>query len=245
MSIALLQNVVATGLNTFAPFQAIGGTSPYVYSVVAGGVGGTINSSTGLYSAPGVTGQDTILVTDAVSNTAQASITVLTPLELVCDIIQNQMGLASDQVYLWDQKIIIPKDSRLYVVVGVISCKPFGNTISLNTAGSGVVGIQSVNMQATLSIDIFSRGPQARDRKEEILMAVESQYSENQQTANSFRVYPISTGFANLSDLDGSAIPYRFNISANIQYFTSKSMQVPYYDTFPTPQIVPDDGSGE
>lgn len=58
-------------------FTALGGFGPYIYSFTTNNSGGTINSSTGLYTAgttPNVT--DTLLVTDNLSNTASATVSV-------------------------------------------------------------------------------------------------------------------------------------------------------------------------
>lgn len=156
----------------------------------------------------------------------------MTPLERFCDIIRTEMDLEDDQVYLWDQKIKPLPDQRLYVTVGVASVKPFSNTRNLVPNGSVLNEVLSTNVKATLSIDITSRGPDARDRKEEVVLALNSIYSQQQQEAFGFYIAPISTSFTNLSVLDGAAIPYRFNISVALQYKVTKTKAVPFYDTF-------------
>lgn len=229
MSLSLLPHTSAVMPNLTIPFVGTGGTLPYTYSVQGGGAGGTINASSGVYTSPNNTGVDTILVTDALAATAQSTVLVGNALELFCDVIQTSMGLANGRVYLWDQKINAPTDNDVFVVVGVVSAKPFGNTNSFDP----VLGsIQSVNMQAMLSVDIISRGPAARDRKEEIILALNSTYSEQQQELNSFRIFPISSGFVNLSQEDGAAIPYRFNISCHVQYYVTKTTTIAYFDDF-------------
>jgi hypothetical protein len=68
--------------STIAPtltqtFTALGGYGTLVYSISVNNSGGSINSSSGLYTAgstPNVT--DTILVTDSLSNTATAVVNV-------------------------------------------------------------------------------------------------------------------------------------------------------------------------
>ncbi len=234
MALVLLQNLTNIGLRQSTVFQADGGVEPYVYSVEAGGVGGTIGSSSGTYIAPSDSGYDTIKVVDANLDEVTSTILVQGPLQLFCDIIQKEMDLENDQVYLWDQKVIIPKDYRLYIAVEVLSCKPFANNNEFQSNGTS---LSSVNMQATLSVDIFSRGPSARDRKEEVILALMSNYAQSQQEANSFYVGKLSPTFTNLSNIDGAAIPYRFNISVNIQYFVIKSKAVPYYDDFENVEV--------
>jgi hypothetical protein len=240
MSLIVSQNytAVAPGSN-FVQFVASGGTSPYTYAVLAGGSGGTINASTGDYTAPPqmtaypATGLfDTIQVTDSTSPTpliVTTQILVGTPLFLFCDVLQNQLGLDSNHVYLWDQKIFQPTDSGLYIAISIESCKPFSNNNYSNPDGSTT---QVVNMYNMLGLDIISRGPAARDMKELVILALNSTYAQQQQEANQFYIGKISTGFINLSHIDGAAIPYRFRISCALQYVVSLTPTVPYYDTF-------------
>lgn len=211
-------------------FTASGGTGPYVFSVKSGL--GSINSSTGVYTASRNTGIAVVEVVDSLGARARAGVTICSALTLICDIIKTSMELESDQVFLWDQKFNIPDDQRLYVTIGILSCKPFANTREYVPITGGLEELLSVNMQATLSVDIFSRGPDARDRKEEILLALGSTYSQQQQERFGFYVAPIPNGFVNLSAIEGAAIPYRFNISVNVQYQISKTPSVDYYDDF-------------
>lgn len=217
------------------PFVAMGGTSPYTFSILNGP--GSIDSS-GVFTASNIPGLTTVLVTDSLGARATARVTGKTAIQLFCDILQTELGLEDGQVYLWDQKINIPTDYKLYIAVGVLSCKPFGNTRTSDGSGSGLNEIQSTNFQAILDVNILSRGTEARDRKEEVVLALNSVYSEQQQESNGFYVATLPSGFVNLSQEDGAAIPYRFNISVAIQYFITKTKAVPYYDTFQTVGIV-------
>ncbi len=245
MSLALTQSITALIPGLTSSFLGTGGTPPYTYSVRSNGAGGTINGTTGLYTAPAVMGitpqtlYDTIQVTDSTTPTAliaTSQILVGNPLLLVCDIIQNQLGLAQGRVYLWDQKIPQLTDSGLYVAVSVPSCKPFANNKSYDGNGNS---IQTVNMLATIEIDIMSRGPSARDQKELVLMALNSDYSECQQNTNSFHIAKLPPGsrFLNLSTIDGAAIPYRFKISVNIQYAVATTQATPYFTTLQGPTV--------
>lgn len=161
-----------------------------------------------------------------------ARIMVGTPIFLLADIIRREMGLTQDQVWLWDQKFNIPTDEKLYVAIRFLSAKPFGNSNRFLGSEEDGEAVQSVNMNALMSIDIFSRSAIARDRKEEIILALQSDYAQRQQELNSFYVAKLSSGFVDLSQIDGPAIPYRFNITVNMQYFVKKRKSVPYFDTF-------------
>ena len=245
MALVLTQSATAVGTNAPASFLGVGGTGALVYSVLpSGGVTGTVNSATGFYKAPATVNSnpdqlyDTIRVTDSLGAKATARILVGTPLLLFCDIIQHEMELADGRVYLWDQKIMQPTDNDLYIAVSVGNCKAFGSSnVSIPTAG-GLTEQLSVNMLATLGVDIISRGPAARDRKEEVVMALASTYSQQQQTSNSFYIATLPTSIVNLSDIDGAAIPYRFHFSINMQYAQVKTKANQFFDTFTDSYIV-------
>lgn len=245
----LTQSKTAVGTGITASFLAVGGTGAVTYSVRQNpvGAGGTINSSSGLYTAPAIVNggsfgkpdklYDTIIARDSLGVVATANILVGSPLLLFCEIIQQGLGLAPGRVYLWDQKLMQPTDSGLYVAVSVPSCKPFGNTNTIDpTTGNSV---QSVNMLAQLQVDIISRDAEARDRKEELILALGSTYSQQQQEGNSFFVgkLPVGSQFTNLSSPDGAAIPYRFAIGISMQYFYTKTLVQDYFNNFPTPNL--------
>lgn len=246
MGLSLTQNYTAiTPLANFAQFLAVGGASPYTYSVLNGGAGGSVSSTLGTYSPPTsitafpATGLlDTIQVVDSLSAVATATILIGTPLFLFCDILQKQLNIPNDHIYLWQQKVFQPTDSNLYIAVSVPSCKPFGN-VNSSLASDGSRVQQFVAMYARVDIDIISRGPAARDQKELVVLALNSIYSQQQQEANGFYIgkLPLSGGFLNLSQIDGAAIPYRYKISYAMQYQASFAQSVPYYDTFQTPEI--------
>lgn len=227
-----------------------GGTPPYTYSIIAGGAGGSISpvgdpSTEAIYTAPSAMPTNpaqqsvTIKVVDDDLAEATAQIMIGDPLLLFCEIIQRELGLADGRVYLYNQKIMMPKDDGIWIAVGVLNCKPFGNTNRTETGGDGVQADQSVNMLANLSLDVTSRSTAALFRKEEVIMALASTYAVQQQQRNSFFIGKLPSGgqFVNLSSVDGAAIPYRFNISVNVQYFARKVKEDPYFDEFAAVQV--------
>lgn len=240
MSLTVTQTATAISPSLTASFDASGGTPPYTFTVsqVPAGPGGTI-AQTGIYTAPAqvtplpVTSKDTIVVTDALGATGSAKILVGTIIQLFCELIQVGMALPDGRVYVWNQKVLQPKDEDLYVIVSASNIKPFGNTKTYSGV-QGLNSIQSVNIVATLDVNIISRGPAARDLKEFVLMSIYSDYSEQQQAANSFSIgrLPAGSRFMDLSSIDGAAIGYRYMIPINITYFVSATSAVNYFSTF-------------
>lgn len=155
------------------------------------------------------------------------------PIKWVCDIIKTSLALDDDQVVVYDQKFDIPPDERMYVAVGVTSAKPFGSSRYY----SGDTEVQSVNMLASLFIDVQSRSNDAFERKEEIIMALKSTYAQQIQEANSFALAIIPQSIVNLSMLEGPAICYRFQFAVNVQYLVTKTGTIDFFDSFQSPQL--------
>lgn len=255
MSLSLFQTLSAVGPNITSSFGASGGTAPYTYAVRTGTwqsgsarfgpAGGSIDSATGLYTAPSAVPTvaanqyDQIIAIDSTGASVSARILIGDPLLLFCDIIQKGLNLPDGRVTLWDQKNFQPTDNGLYVIVSVLSCRAFGNT-NLHSNDSSIFNShQSVNMASTLQIDIISRDNSARMMKEAVLLSLNSDYSEQQQNANGFFIGKLPPGgqFTNLSMQDGAAIPYRFVISAQIQYSYIATNAVGYMSPNASPTV--------
>jgi hypothetical protein len=241
MTLSLTQSSVALAANSVCYFAATGGTAPYTYAVVPGGAGGTLNASTGLYTAPVAASSnpdyqyDTITATDAASAVAASQVLVGTPLMLFCQVLQQELGLADGRVYLWDQKIMQPTDAGLFIAVSVPWIKPFANVNRLTADGDAD---QYASVMANVDVDIISRDASARDRKEQVVLALNSIYAQQQQEANSFYIGKLPTRVINLSEVDGAAIPYRFRFSVQIQYAYQLVKSAPYIDDFSPVEVI-------
>ena len=211
--------------------QGANGVAPYTYSVDSGGSGGQINSD-GIYTAPlGIAwGQDTITVTDDNGDSVSTVIYISTPIQLVADIIQKGLGLDADQCYIYNQKITLPKDERVYVAVKTQSLKPFAVKEVIDPDTNEEVISQSV--QETVAIDIHSRGMDAYQAKNKVIPLLRGRYSKDLQYANSFRIAKLPNNFNDISEAWESEIPYRFNITINILYSQTFREAVDYYDDF-------------
>ncbi len=246
MSLSLTQSATATGANGSVSFLGIGGSPPYTYAVIPyNGAGGSINTSSGAYTGPAsiytnpLNQYDVVTVTDSLGAVTQSRILVGSPFLLFCDILQNQMNLPNGRVWIWNSKIFEPIDDNLFIILSIASTKIISNSNVPTPTDIGMSETQSASCAALIDIDIKSRNTSAMDRKEEIVLAVQSVYAEQQMEANNFSILRNTTdGFRDLSGLDGSAIPYRFRASFKIFYATYKITQIEYFDTFNPAQIV-------
>lgn len=155
-------------------------------------------------------------------------------LKLICQIIEHELAIPG-QVWIYNNKINIPNDEKLYVIVSFLNEKIIGNNLHYeNNANGGLNEITTVNTLASITIDILSRSTLARDRKAEVLMALFSTYSQQVQEANSFQIARNGFNITNVSEAEGPAIPNRYNLTFNVTYATSKTKQVEHYETFTT-----------
>jgi len=208
--------------------EPTGGVAPYTYLVVSDPTpNGTIDAN-GVYTAGQEFGADTIQVIDANSDTAMVDVVVVNHFELVAAIINKEMGLGPNQVYIYNQKFIIPKDDKIYVSIGILSTRPFSNVNRFKDGKSE----QSATFRTALDINIMSVSPDILSRKEEVILALNSDYSRRMQTLNSFHIAPLSSQFTNVSSVEGPSIPFRFNINVNMTYAISSKKETECYDNY-------------
>lgn len=148
-------------------------------------------------------------------------------LKEICSIIQTYMELAPGSVYLRNEKINQTKMQDFNITVGFMGQKQIGSTTRC------VDGIEEValTMTGSVVIEIYGRTFLVVERKEEILMALCSSLSKETQTAKGFLIAQIPSSFNDISQIDGAAIPYRFQATFNVQFIKTKQKSVDYYTT--------------
>jgi hypothetical protein len=242
--IIISQTAYAVAPGRSASFFASGGTPPYTYSIIpANAAGGSINGVSGYYTAPSVWIQDakhtfdTIQAVDGVGATATAKILVGQPMILLLEIIQRQMNLPADRVYIYGQKKFEPSNAGIYIVLSHVSQKVFGNSNRMNP--DTLLSDQYLSVSARIGVDVFSVDESALWRKDEVLLALASDYSERQQNANGFQIgkLPVGGQMVALPNIDGTHIPYRFHFDIGLQYAYVKTSAADYFDTFDNAEV--------
>lgn len=228
-------------------FEATGGVEPYTFSLVAGSLGSI--TPEGLYTAPESridfqkSVRATVRVVDSTPGTPLETtfvVSVMNALGLLGDVIADFMGISNGQIMIYNQKYNIPQDEKLYIAINVVSNKPYGNIKKYETISGQFCSVQYINNSTVIDLDVMSRTIEALERKEEVLIALKSDYSINQQAFNSFNISTLPQSFVNLTSEEGPAMMYRFKISIALQYSVRRVKQVDYYDQFPEPQILTD-----
>lgn len=70
-----------------------------------------------------------------------------------------------------------------------------------------------------------------------MMSRAEQQIPLDETTRLAFAVSSVPTSFLNISEIDGGAIPYRFNGSVVLNYKVSKTSDIDWYDDFSTPEV--------
>lgn len=158
-------------------------------------------------------------------------------LNLIVGLIRSYMGLARDQVVIYNQKWKIPADDRVYISVGYLNIKPYGGSSTTEPTAEGLKEITTLNSQETLSINVMSRSQEAILRKDEVILAFRSTAGQQLCEANSIKLGQLPVSFVNLSVQEGTAILNRFNVTINALVARVQERIIEYYDQFPTPAL--------
>ncbi|MDE3073911.1 MAG: hypothetical protein KGJ86_00655 [Chloroflexota bacterium] len=161
------------------------------------------------------------------------------PLEVVADILRHCLGLAKDQVVLYNQKFLIPPDDRMYASVGIIGVKTFGaaTRFVVDPVSGELRESQSVNRLELLSVSLYSRSPAARQRNWEVAAALVSAYSQQRQEAHQLRIARFPTAMSDVSQVEGAARLNRYVLTIPVQASYTKVQPTEYFDAFPPPVV--------
>lgn len=154
------------------------------------------------------------------------------PIKLICDILQKQLDLSKEQVWIYNQKRDIPNDFNMYIVADYQGQKIIGSVRHEQPVESGLMEYQSLHSLAVIRLDLFSRGNSARINKDLVIMALNSTYSQQVQEANGFSIARNSFQVTNATMAEGTAELNRYSISFNVTYMSETTKSIQYFDTF-------------
>ena len=110
--------------------------------------------------------------------------------EYIVDIIRKEMGLSQQNIWIHSQNRKIPPQSQeLYVTVGCVDFLPISSKSRYDPETDEEV--QTVYGRASVQVDILSRSLEARQRRAELLMALNSFYSKEVQDKKQFRIFEL------------------------------------------------------
>jgi len=166
--------------------------------------------------------------------------------KIILDIIQTEMILPSNYG-LDKKKNVIPslltsfnnaalgKTKKLQVIATQLNFTPTSNNSKTDFTVDPPMEKQTVVGMSSIQIDLISKNSDAETRNWEVLAALESVYSVQQQEKYKFRIFKMPSGFSNTSAAEGSSNLNRYTIVVNCHIWFSKEKELTdYYSYFRT-----------
>jgi len=159
----------------------------------------------------------------------------ISPVLQLINALRSFMDLRENQVVLYNQKWKNPNDDGLYIFFALIGTKPYGNTREYQNSddNEALLEILTVHTQETYSIHVYSRSQAAWDRKEEVLLFLNSTAVQQIQEAVGFKLATIPVSFVDTSETEGAGRINKYTITVNLLRMVQKENVVQYYDKFP------------
>ena len=140
------------------------------------------------------------------------------------------MGLDTQQIFIYNQNFKIPETSGLFVVIQFNSSRPYAsNNEFIEATNEELLTTQT---KEEYTVNVMSKDDTSRTRKEEVVMALNSNYSRNQQELYQFKIGKITGDFLNVSEVEGAAVINRFALPLTVLAHYSKTLSTDIYDTF-------------
>jgi hypothetical protein len=156
--------------------------------------------------------------------------------QIILDIVKTEMGFTDKDVWLRDQNRVIPNDTGMYVIAGLVSAQVMSSHVYMQEFIVDNVAVQKqvsrVQQRESIQVDIIGRSNDILSRNWEVIGALSSFYSQQQQENNYFKIAQIPQSFTNTSSAEGGSILNRYTIIVPciVWYYKEKSM--PAYDYY-------------
>jgi len=162
--------------------------------------------------------------------------------QLLCDIIKNGMQLQPDQLWIYNQRRSIPEDKRMYIVVSVVSIKPYANNNRPTNVTDGMNDLSSQYVSELMQVDLMSYTMEALERYSEVMASFVSTFSQQVQALNGLKIAEVPSSINDLSAIEGPTIMNRIAITLPVLRKYDNIISATYYDTFSDPVVTTEQG---
>lgn len=160
------------------------------------------------------------------------------PLKLLRALLVTELDLAADRVFIYNAKWNIPTDDGLFALVSFVREKPYSTAKWHESTDAGLTEVQEIAVQETYSIDLFSRSTDARERRQDVIFALNSDAAQRMCEENSMKLGDIPTTFLDVSEVEASARLNRYRLTFNVLRLQRRERVAPYYDQFTDPTFL-------
>lgn len=154
-------------------------------------------------------------------------------LNIVYDIIKKQLRLNNNQIWLYNQKVDIPNDKNMYVVISNEDEELFGVNNEMISHETSLESSTWINVRTTISINTFSASMLALERKYDIIGVMSSVYSLRKQEEHSIQIARIPKVFMDASYSTPTQRLYSYHYEYYIMHVKKVlSKDVEFFDDF-------------
>jgi len=122
---------------------------------------------------------------------------------------------------------------KVQISVQTTNVQPVANSSKLDISVTPPIERQYFSSLQTMQVDVMSANIEARTKSHEVILALESIYSQQQQEKYQFKINKNITGFNNVSEVEGESNLNRFALTFTAFTWKYKSKIIPdYYDKF-------------
>lgn len=156
------------------------------------------------------------------------------PISIIRNIIIKEMDLKPDRIWIYNADAPLPKDSGLFCILSLNAQNPFSNNVKYEDSleDDTLNEVQTMNVQADITVSLLSKDDSARSRAYEVQMALGSTYSQQMQEKNKMHISRIGN-VIDASFLEATSRLNRFDVDCVALYAYKKVKPVDYYDKFP------------
>ena len=156
----------------------------------------------------------------------------MSTLDILKDIIDKQLNMPEGRVWAYNPEIDIPKDGDLFIVLFLKEQKPISNTVKYRSTQEGMQEYQAVNIKEEITISLVSQNIQARERAQEVILALNSFYSRQKQAENKIHISILGDVY-DASFLEGTSMLNRWDVRIRAFKSYDKINSIDYFNKFP------------
>ena len=155
--------------------------------------------------------------------------------QIIIDILNNEMQMPKNAVWLREQNKTIPNDDNLYIIVGLVNADTIANETQVQVIGGNSYEVNMLAQREAIQIDVLSSATDnlAMLRNWEVIAALQSYYSQQAQEANYFKIFRIPRFLFDASSAEGGSMIQRYTITIVCHvWYRKQKLLGDYYNDF-------------
>jgi hypothetical protein len=154
------------------------------------------------------------------------------PLKVLRTVIVTETGLADDRVLLYNTKWNLPQDDGMFIVLSIVGSQVIATGKQHVHDAQGLLEVQETILSDEIAVDVFSKAYEARDRRHEVIWALNSDTMQRACEVDALKVSDFPTDFRDLSFLEANARINRYHLTFRVSHLERREKLVEYYSTY-------------